>query len=193
MPTRSAETSGSPFMGTSCSGTLWGAPLPCAPAMPDRPRNCWRFRRKADGSWRNRVSQCHSENTLTVNHPEPPPRTPEEVGVPSKVLLQKNNRTGRFRFSLLSARGQVIVASEPYESKRGAMAALNAFRKNAADAVLVDETEPRQPAPAKKTAARAANTTSTRAAAAAQGNGRRTTRRATTGAESAAAAPAKTT
>ena len=38
--------------------------------------------------------------------------------MPSKVLLQKNVRTGKFRFSLLSARGQVIVASEPYESKR---------------------------------------------------------------------------
>lgn len=112
--------------------------------------------------------------------------------MPSKVLLQKNNRTGKFRFSLLSARGQVIVASEPYESKRGAMAALNAFRKNAADAILVDETEPKQPAPA-KTAARAAKTTASRAAAAAEGNGRRTTRRATTARSDAASAPTKTT
>lgn len=113
--------------------------------------------------------------------------------MPSKVLLQKNTRTGKFRFSLLSARGQVIVASEPYESKRGAMAALNAFRKNAADAILVDETEPKQPAPAKKTAARAAKTTASRAAAAVEGNGRRTTRRATTARSDAASAPAKTT
>ncbi|HLZ36539.1 MAG TPA: YegP family protein [Mycobacteriales bacterium] len=113
--------------------------------------------------------------------------------MPSKVLLQKNTRTGKFRFSLLSARGQVIVASEPYESKRGAMAALNAFRKNAADAILVDETEPKQPAPAKKTAARAAKTTASRAAAAVEGNGRRTTRRATAARSDAASAPAKTT
>jgi uncharacterized protein YegP (UPF0339 family) len=109
--------------------------------------------------------------------------------VPAKVLLQKNNRTGKFRFSLLSARGQVIAASEPYDSKRGAIAALNAFRKNAADAILVDETEPKV-APAKKTAAK---TTRTRAAAAVEGNSRRATKRTTTRVAAKKTAAQKTT
>lgn len=58
--------------------------------------------------------------------------------MPSKFVLKKA-RTGQFRFSLVTPKGQVLVTSEPYDTKR---AALNAIRsvQGSADAEIVDET-----------------------------------------------------
>jgi len=77
--------------------------------------------------------------------------------VPGKFVVKKGP-TGKFRFSLLSTSGQVVAASEPYETKRAAMSGIASVRKLAAAAKLVDTTvvlaEVPQPAAAKPAAAK---------------------------------------
>ena len=79
--------------------------------------------------------------------------------MPGKFVVKKGP-TGKFRFSLLSTSGQVVAASEPYETKRAAMSGIASVRKLAAAAKLVDTTvvlaEVPQPAAAKKPAAKPA-------------------------------------
>ncbi len=82
--------------------------------------------------------------------------------MPGKFVVKKGP-TGKFRFSLLSTNGQVVAASEAYETKRAALSGVAAVRRLAADATLVDTTvavdagakpaAPRKPA-AKKPAAK---------------------------------------
>jgi uncharacterized protein YegP (UPF0339 family) len=78
------------------------------------------------------------------------------VHVPGKFVVKKGP-TGKFRFSLLSTNGQVVAASEAYETKRAALNGVASVRKLAAAATLVDTTivvkEEAKPA-AKKPAAR---------------------------------------
>lgn len=59
--------------------------------------------------------------------------------MPGKFVVKKGP-TGKFRFSLLSTNGQVVAASEAYETKRAAMNGVASVRKLAADATLVDTT-----------------------------------------------------
>jgi hypothetical protein len=79
--------------------------------------------------------------------------------VPGKFVVKKGP-TGKFRFSLLSTNGQVVAASEAYETKRAAMSGIASVRKLAADAKLVDTTivlaEASKPAAAKPAAAKPA-------------------------------------
>jgi hypothetical protein len=79
--------------------------------------------------------------------------------VPGKFVVKKGP-TGKFRFSLLSTNGQVVAASEAYETKRAAMSGIASVRKLAADAKLVDTTivlaEASKPAASKPAAAKPA-------------------------------------
>ena len=59
--------------------------------------------------------------------------------MPGKFVVKKGP-TGKFRFSLLSTNGQVVAASEAYETKRAAMSGVAAVQKLAAGATIVDTT-----------------------------------------------------
>ena len=59
--------------------------------------------------------------------------------MPGKFVVKKGP-TGKFRFSLLSTNGQVVVSSEAYETKRAAMSGVASVQKIAAGAAIVDTT-----------------------------------------------------
>jgi uncharacterized protein YegP (UPF0339 family) len=59
--------------------------------------------------------------------------------VPGKFVVKKGP-TGKFRFSLVSTNGQVVVSSEAYETKRAAMGGIASVQKLAAGATIVDTT-----------------------------------------------------
>ena len=61
----------------------------------------------------------------------------------------KEGRTGKWRWNLLARNGKVIATSEPYETRRSALAGIESVRRNA-DAPLEDLSTP---APATRTAA----------------------------------------
>jgi len=61
--------------------------------------------------------------------------------VPGKFVVKKGP-TGKFRFSLVSTNGQVVVSSEAYETKRAAMGGIASVQKLAAAAAVVDTTAP---------------------------------------------------
>jgi hypothetical protein len=74
--------------------------------------------------------------------------------MPGKFVVKKGP-TGKFRFSLLSTNGQVVAASEAYETKRAALSGVAAVQKLAAGAKIVDTTvavAASKPAPAKSAA-----------------------------------------
>ena len=82
--------------------------------------------------------------------------------MPGKFVVKKGP-TGKFRFSLVSTNGQVVVSSEAYETKRAALGGVASVQKLAAGATIVDTTvaaaAPAKAAPkpaAKKPAARPA-------------------------------------
>lgn len=58
----------------------------------------------------------------------------------AKFVLKKGS-TGKFRFSLVAANGEIVATSEAYESKAGAKNGTEAFRRAAAAATVVDETK----------------------------------------------------
>ncbi len=58
----------------------------------------------------------------------------------AKFVLKKGS-TGKFRFNLVAGNGEIVATSEAYESKAGAKNGIEAVRKAAADAPVVDETE----------------------------------------------------
>jgi uncharacterized protein YegP (UPF0339 family) len=70
------------------------------------------------------------------------------------------DRAKKFRFHLQATNGQIIAASEAYESKAACLNGIKSIRKNAPTAELVDATTP-APAktPAKQAAPRQAKTT----------------------------------
>ncbi len=55
-----------------------------------------------------------------------------------KFVITKDKR-GEFRFVLKAGNGEVIASSEGYTSKAGANNGIESVRKNAPDAVVVDE------------------------------------------------------
>ena len=59
--------------------------------------------------------------------------------MPGKFVVKKGP-TGKFRFSLLSTNGQVVAASEAYETKRAALNGVASVQKLAAGATIVDTT-----------------------------------------------------
>ena len=58
----------------------------------------------------------------------------------AKFVLKKGS-TGRFRFNLVASNGEIVATSEAYESKSGAKNGIEAVRRAAATAEVVDETE----------------------------------------------------
>ncbi len=60
-----------------------------------------------------------------------------------KFVLKKGS-TGKFRFNLVSSNGQIVATSETYESKASAKSGIEAVRRSAATAEVVDETESTQ-------------------------------------------------
>ena len=59
-----------------------------------------------------------------------------------KFVLKKGT-TGKFRFNLSSTNGQIVATSESYESKRAALAGIDAVKRLAADAPVEDLTPQR--------------------------------------------------
>ena len=56
-----------------------------------------------------------------------------------KFVIKKGS-SGKFHFNLVAGNGQVIATSETYESKGACENGIESVRKNAPDAVVVDET-----------------------------------------------------
>ena len=71
--------------------------------------------------------------------------------MPGKFVIKKGT-TGKFRFVLVSPRGQVIATSEPYQAKASAMAGIRSMRKLAPEATIEDLSRPGEPK--RKTAAK---------------------------------------
>ena len=78
--------------------------------------------------------------------------------MPAKFVVKRGS-TGKFRFSLHAANGQIIATSEAYETKRAAMAGIASVQKNAAGATVDDQTVA---APATAKASKATKATSSR-------------------------------
>jgi uncharacterized protein YegP (UPF0339 family) len=57
----------------------------------------------------------------------------------AKFVLRKG-RNGKYRFNLVGTSGKIIVTSEPYAAKPSALKAIDAVKKSAAAAEVVDET-----------------------------------------------------
>ena len=55
-----------------------------------------------------------------------------------KFVISKDKK-GEFRFSLKAGNGEIIAISEGYAAKASALNGIESVRKNAADAVVVDE------------------------------------------------------
>jgi uncharacterized protein YegP (UPF0339 family) len=52
----------------------------------------------------------------------------------------KKAASGQFHFNLKAGNGEIIATSEMYESKSAALNGIDSVRRNAADAVLDDQT-----------------------------------------------------
>jgi len=58
--------------------------------------------------------------------------------VAGKFVITKDKK-GEFRFVLKAGNGEIIAMSEGYATKPSAQKGIESVRKNAADAVIVDE------------------------------------------------------
>lgn len=56
----------------------------------------------------------------------------------SKFVITKD-RYGNYRFQLCAANGEVIAISDSYAAKASALNGIESVRKNAANAVVIDE------------------------------------------------------
>lgn len=74
--------------------------------------------------------------------------------MPAKFVVKRGS-TGKFRFSLHAANGQIVATSEAYETKRAAMAGIASVQKNAAGATVDDQTDGKAAATKKTTAKKA--------------------------------------
>lgn len=59
----------------------------------------------------------------------------------------KKSKNDKFLFNLLAANGQIILSSEMYEAKAGAMNGIESVRKNAVDAQRFDKLEAKDGSP----------------------------------------------
>ena len=55
-------------------------------------------------------------------------------------FVVKKGTTGKFRFSLLSANGQVVASSQAYNTKAACINGLRSVQRNAGDAEVEDQT-----------------------------------------------------
>jgi uncharacterized protein len=58
----------------------------------------------------------------------------------AKFVVKKGS-TGKFRFNLLAANGQVIATSESYESKASAINGIESVKRSAPTAEIDDQTD----------------------------------------------------
>jgi uncharacterized protein YegP (UPF0339 family) len=58
--------------------------------------------------------------------------------MPGRYELKKS-KNGQFHFSLLAANGQIILSSEMYEAKVGAVKGIESVKKNGGDAAHYDK------------------------------------------------------
>lgn len=65
--------------------------------------------------------------------------TDERVVMAAKFVVKKGS-TGQYRFNLVAANGEIIATSETYTTKAAAMKGIESVKKNAAGAVLDDQT-----------------------------------------------------
>jgi|GraSoiStandDraft_4_1057263.scaffolds.fasta_scaffold884642_1 uncharacterized protein YegP (UPF0339 family) len=56
--------------------------------------------------------------------------------MPGKFVVRKSGKG--FHWNLLASNGKVIASSDPYETRRAALAGIESVRKNAPKAVVVD-------------------------------------------------------
>ena len=56
------------------------------------------------------------------------------------MFVVKKGPTGKFRFNLIAANGEIVAASEAYETKAACSKGLGTVRRLAADAVLEGRT-----------------------------------------------------
>jgi uncharacterized protein YegP (UPF0339 family) len=75
--------------------------------------------------------------------------TREGTSMPAKYVVKKGP-TGKFRFSLHAANGEIIASSEAYNSKAAALNGIAAVRNVAAAATVEDQTAAKNAAPATK-------------------------------------------
>ncbi len=59
--------------------------------------------------------------------------------MPGKFVL-KRGETGKFRWNLVGTNGRIVATSEAYGTKASAVKGIEAVRRLAADAALVDQT-----------------------------------------------------
>ena len=72
----------------------------------------------------------------------------------SGKFVIKHGRGGKTHFVLLATNGRVVAASETYESKESCLKGIEAVKRLAADAAIVEEpAKPAKAAPATKAAA----------------------------------------
>jgi uncharacterized protein len=62
--------------------------------------------------------------------------------MPAKFVIKKGT-TGKFRFALRAANGEIIATSEHYNSKRSCMSGVEAVKKLAPGATVEDQTTAR--------------------------------------------------
>lgn len=107
--------------------------------------------------------------------------------MPAKFVVKKGT-TGKWRFNLLSTNGKMIATSEAYETKRAMLAGIEAVRKNAGTATVVDPTTDGTKTTAAKSTARktTARKTSARATTGRTSAARKTTARKSTARKSTA-------
>ena len=58
--------------------------------------------------------------------------------MPAKFVVKKGP-TGKFRFNVVAANGQVIATSEAYETKRAALAGIKSVQKAAVESTMVED------------------------------------------------------
>jgi uncharacterized protein YegP (UPF0339 family) len=103
----------------------------------DRARSSIRVRCPL-GDYEGIVSQYDSRHPpVCPNHPN----TPLVVATVASRFVLKKTLKGKYYFSLISSRGQVIAVSETYESKGSAMNAIESIRQGASEADYDDATE----------------------------------------------------
>jgi len=57
------------------------------------------------------------------------------------MISLKQGSTGNYHFDLVAASGEIIAASESYESKASALKGVESVRRNAPDAAIDDQGE----------------------------------------------------
>ena len=62
--------------------------------------------------------------------------------MPAKFVIKKGP-TGKFRFALYAANGEIIATSEHYNSKQSCRGGIEAVKKQAAGAAVEDQTSGR--------------------------------------------------